>query len=402
MAENDNQQERTQQPTAKRLEQARERGQVARSPDLSAAAVLLVCSIVMLTMGRFAGAQLYTLMGSSLALPRERLLDESTALASFGAAALHALPACAGLWAASMLTALAAPLLLGGRSFSFEVLNPDFSRLSPAAGFGRMFSMRGAVELAKAYAKFGLLGTTAVILLWQQRGAIMGLSSEPLPAAIAHATTLMGFALMALAATLAVIAAIDVPWQIWQHMQRLRMTRSEVKEEMRESEGAPEVRNRIRSMQREVARRRMMQQIPKADVVVVNPTHYAVALRYDEQRMRAPIVVAKGQDYLAARIRELAVEHSVPIFEAPPLARALHRYVEIGSEIPTTLYVAVAQVLTYLSQLRNAQRHGARHPEPPMIEVEIDPDTRGDAETGVDPETRVDPDTLGDPETRLQ
>jgi len=376
MAENENQQDRTQQPTPKRLEQARERGQVPRSPDLTAAAVLLVCSATMLLLGRFAGAQLSMLMGSSLALPRARLLDESAALASFGAAALHTLPACAGLWAASLLTALAAPLLLGGRSFSPQVLIPDFSRLSPATGFARMFSLRGAVELAKAFAKFGLLGLTAMMLLWQQRGAIMALGSEPLPAAITHAVTLTGFALVALAATLALIAAVDVPWQLWQHLQRLRMTRAEVREEMRESEGAPEVRNRIRTLQRELAKRRMMHQVPKADVVVVNPTHYAVALRYEEQRMRAPVVVAKGQDLIAARIREIAVEHQVPIFEAPPLARALHRYVDIGAEIPTTLYVAVAQVLTYLAQLRTARRHGAQPPPLPVIDLDVDPEAR--------------------------
>jgi flagellar biosynthesis protein FlhB len=374
MAENENQQERTQQPTAKRLEQARERGQVPRSPDLTAAAVLLACGAAMLLLGRFTGAQLASLMRSSLALPRERVLDDSAAITSFATTALHALPACACLWAVSMVTAIAAPLLLGGRTFSLEILTPDFTRLSPATGFARMFSLRGVVELAKAFAKFGLLGLTAGALLWQQRGAILGLALEPVPAAIGHSVTLTGFALMALAATLGVIAAVDVPWQIWQHLRRLRMSRSEVREEMRESEGAPEVKNRIRTLQREVAKRRMMQQIPKADVVVVNPTHYAVALRYDEQRMRAPVVVAKGQDLIAARIREIAVEHHVPIFEAPPLARALHRHVDIGSEIPAALYVAVAQVLTYLSQLRNAQRYGVRPPPLPAIDVGVDPE----------------------------
>jgi flagellar biosynthesis protein FlhB len=376
MAENENQQERTQQPTAKRLEQARQHGQVPRSPDLTAAAVLLVCGGAMLLLGRFAGTQLRTLMGASLSLPRARLLDESVALPSFGAAALHVLPACAGLWAASLLAAITAPLLLGGRSFSLEVLSPDLSRLSPAAGFARMFSLRGVVELTKAFAKFLLLGLTAVALLWKERAAIMGLGFEPLPAAIAHATALTGFAVMVLAATLALIAAVDVPWQLWQHTQRLRMSRAELREEMRESEGAPEVRNRIRSLQREFAKRRMMQQVPKADVVVVNPTHYAVALRYDEQRMRAPVVVAKGQDLIAARIREIAVEHQVPVFEAPPLARALHRHVEIGAEIPAALYVAVAQVLTYLAQLRNAHRHGAQPPPLPVIDVNVDPAPR--------------------------
>jgi flagellar biosynthetic protein FlhB len=237
-----------------------------------------------------------------------------------------------------------------------------------------MFSMRGAVELAKAFAKFLLLGLITVAVLWQRSGEIMALGSEPVTVAIAHAASLAGFALTMLALGLVAIAAVDVPWQLWQYTRQMRMTRAQVREEMRESEGAPEVKGRIRTLQREFAKRRMMRDVPKADVVVVNPTHFAVALRYDERRMRAPIVVAKGQDLIAARIREIAEEHRVPIFEAPPLARALHRYVDIGAEIPTPLYVAVAQVLTYITQLRSAKRDGAAPPPPPSIEVAIDPE----------------------------
>jgi len=235
-----------------------------------------------------------------------------------------------------------------------------------------MFSMNGAVELTKAFAKFGLLALVAALVLWRQSGAILSLSAEPVPVAIAHAASLTGTALLALAATLALIAGVDVPWQLWRYTQQLRMTREQVREEMKESEGSPEVKGRIRKIQSERARRRMMREVPKADVVVVNPTHFAVALRYDEQRMRAPIVVAKGQDLIAARIREIAEEHRVPIFEAPPLARALHRHVEIGAEIPASLYVAVAQVLTYLAQLRAARVGGAALPPPPAIDPGIE------------------------------
>jgi flagellar biosynthetic protein FlhB len=170
---------------------------------------------------------------------------------------------------------------------------------------------------------------------------------------------------------------VDVPWQLFQHNKQLRMTREEIREEMKQSEGSPEVKGRIRSLQRELARRRMMQEVPKADVIVTNPTHYAVALRYDEKRMRAPIVVAKGSDLVAARIREIATEHRVPIFEAPPLARALHRHVEIGGEIPASLYVAVAQVLTYIYQLKTAKRYGSTVPEPPAIDPNVEADDPG-------------------------
>jgi len=183
---------------------------------------------------------------------------------------------------------------------------------------------------------------------------------------------LTGYAFLMLAGTLGLIAAIDVPWQLFQHNKQLRMTREEVKEEMKESEGSPEVKGRVRQMQREISRRRMMQEVPKADVIVTNPTHFAVALKYDEKRMGAPLVVAKGADLVAARIREVASESLVPVFEAPPLARALFRSVEIGEEIPATLYVAVAQVLTYIYQLKTARREGQQPPTPPDIDPTLD------------------------------
>jgi flagellar biosynthetic protein FlhB len=374
MAENDNTPagERTEQPTAKRREQAREQGQVPRSADLGAAAVLLTAAAGLELLGGWCGGQLNSLMRAGLSLSRERALDESAALGAFATLAAHALYACAPLWGLTVLAALAAPLALGGRGFHPQALVPDFSRLSPGAGFARMFSMNGAVELTKAFAKFGLLALVAALVLWRQSGAILSLSAEPVPVAIAHAASLTGTALLALAATLALIAGVDVPWQLWRYTQQLRMTREQVREEMKESEGSPEVKGRIRKIQSERARRRMMREVPKADVVVVNPTHFAVALRYDEQRMRAPIVVAKGQDLIAARIREIADEHRVPIFEAPPLARALHRHVEIGAEIPASLYVAVAQVLTYLAQLRAARVGGAALPPPPAIDPGIE------------------------------
>lgn len=369
MADTDDQQARTEQPTAKRLEQARERGQVARSTDLSAAAVLLAAAAGFQLLGPWSAGRLDALMRTGLALSRERALDEGAALGVFAAAALQALIACAPLFALTVLAALAAPFALGGRGFHPQALVPDFSRLSPGAGFARMFSMGGAVELFKAFAKFLLLALIAASILWQQSGAILALGAQSAPAAIAHAGSLSGFALMLLSLGLGLIAAVDVPWQRWRYVKGLRMTREEVREEMKDSEGAPEIKSRIRKLQNERARRRMLREVPKADVVVVNPTHYAVALRYDEQRMRAPIMVAKGRDLIAARIRAIAEEHKVPIFEAPPLARALHRFVELGGEIPASLYVAVAQVLTYLSQLRTAQRAGATPPPPPAIEV---------------------------------
>ncbi|HWZ64781.1 MAG TPA: flagellar biosynthesis protein FlhB [Steroidobacteraceae bacterium] len=376
MAENESAGQRTEQPTAKRLEQARERGQVARSADLNAAAVLLASAGGLSLLGGWCGTRLYGLMQSGLSFSRERALDENAALAVFGVAGKQAFFACAPFFGITVLAALAAPLALGGRGFHPQALVPDFSRLSPGAGFARMFSLSGGVELVKAFAKFLLLALIAAAVLWQQSGAILSLGAQSAPAAIAHAGSLAGSALLLLAAGMALIAAVDVPWQLWRYKQNLLMTREEVREEMKDSEGSPEIKGRIRKLQNERARRRMMREVPKADVVVVNPTHFAVALRYDEQRMRAPLVVAKGQDLMAARIREIAAEHTVPIFEAPPLARALHRHVEIGAEIPAVLYVAVAQVLTYLAQLRAARETGKLPPPPPTIDVALDPDAK--------------------------
>ncbi len=371
----DSGQERTEQPTSKRLEEARKKGQVPRSVELNAAAVMLLGGGALYFTGGHLGEQLYQIMRSGLSLPRADMLDERLAIASFGHQMLHAFLACAPVLGITLVAALLAPIAIGGWNLSFEALAPDFTKLNPTSGLGRMFSPRSLVELAKAFAKFLFIGAIAACLLWHNTGELMGLGAEPVDAALGHAARLAGHAFLLLAGTMGLIAAIDVPYQLWQHNQKLKMTREEIKEEMKESDGSPEMKGRIRRAQHDLARRRMMQEVPKADVVVTNPTHFAVALRYDEKRMRAPIVVAKGADLIAARIREIATENNVPIFEAPPLARALHRNVEIGGEIPSNLYVAVAQVLTYIYQLKNARRYGAVMPQAPAIDPGLDSDT---------------------------
>jgi flagellar biosynthesis protein FlhB len=366
----ENEQEGTEQSTAKRRERAREAGQVPRSRDLSSAAVLFCGAIALKLLGPYSGSQLRELLGSGLALPRAQALDESRALQAIGTAAAHGLSACAPLWAVCLAATIAAPLGVGGWNFTLKALVPDLTRLNPLTGFTRMFSARGAVELLKAFLKFLLIAVVGAAVLWHDAPAIAALSWAAPETALARSAALVADAFLMLAGAVALIAAIDVPWQLWQHARRLRMTRAEVREEMKESEGAPETKGRIRNIQRELARRRMMADVRKADVVVVNPTHYAVALRYVESRMRAPAVVAKGLDLVAARIRAVAEEHHVPIFEAPPLARALHRHVEIGAEIPASLYVAVAQVLTYLAQVRSAARYGQASPPRPVLGLE--------------------------------
>lgn len=321
-------------------------------------------------LGGSIAAQIHGMMNRTLSLSRDQALDTMYLVPALGAAAADGLRAAMPVMLLILLAALMAPLALGGWSFSAESLMPKFERLNPLEGFKRMFSLRSLIELSKALAKFATVAFIAALVLWKDAQELLALGREPTSMAIGHAIKLCGQGLLSISAGLLLIAGIDVPYQLWQYAKQMRMSREESRQEMKESEGSPEIKGRIRQVQQQMARQRMMQDVPKADVVVTNPTHFAVALRYDEKRMRAPIVVAKGVDLVAARIREIANEHHVAIFEAPPLARVLYRNVDIGAEIPSNLYVAVAQVLTYVFQLRAAQRSGIQPPERPVVEVE--------------------------------
>jgi len=361
-------QERTERATPKRLKEAREKGQVPRSQELSIATVCIAAALALYTLGRMAAGNFADLMRDTLSLAPETAMDESAiwpALTNAGARALWIVLPVLG---ATFFAALAAPIAIGGWNFSAGALMPQFSRLNPANGLKRVFSARGLVELGKGIAKVMVVAITGWVLLRGLTPQLMGLSSEPLPGAIGHAASLAGYSLLMLVLGLAIIAAFDVPFQLWQHAKELRMTREQVREEYKESEGSPETRSRIREAQRALSRGRMLQDVPTADVVITNPTHFAVALRYDESRMRAPVVVAKGTELLALKIREIAAENGVPVVEAPPLARALHKSVEIGREVPAALYVTVAQVLTYVYQLKAARERGATPPPPPNIQ----------------------------------
>jgi len=360
--------ERTEQATPKRLEEARKKGQVPRSSELSIAAVCIAAAAAIYSLGGMAAGNFADLMRDSLSLSPAAVMSEGVIWPALTAAGARALWIILPVLGATFVAALAAPVVIGGWNFSGQALVPQFSRLNPVAGFGRMWSSRGLVELGKGLAKVGVIGVIAWVLLKGLTPQLMGLTSEPLRQAIGHSAELAGYSLLVLACGLAVIAAVDVPFQLWQHARDLRMTRQEVREEYKESEGSPETRGRIREAQRALARGRMLHDVPKADVIVTNPTHYAVALRYDENKNRAPIVVAKGTELLALKIREIATESGVPIVEAPPLARALYKSVELGREVPAALYVTVAQVLTYVYQLRAARERGATPPPPPTIQ----------------------------------
>lgn len=360
--------ERTEQATPKRLEEARKKGQVPRSTELSTAAVCIAAAAAIYSLGRMAAGNFADLMRDTLSLQPATVMAEDAIWPALTTAGARAIWIVLPILAATFFAALAAPLAIGGWNFSSEALAPNFARLNPMSGVGRMFSSRSMIELCKGLAKVAVVGVIAWILLAGLTPQLMGLTNEPVLQAIAHSADLTGYSLLVLVCGLVVIAAIDVPFQLWQHAKELRMTKEEVREEYKESEGSPETRGRIREAQRALARGRMLQDVPTADVVVTNPTHFAVALRYDEKKNRAPVVVAKGTELLAAKIREIATENGVPIVEAPPLARALHKSVEIGREVPAALYVTVAQVLTYVYQLRAARERGAQPPAPPTIQ----------------------------------
>lgn len=377
MSERDDQ-ERTEEATPKKRDDARKKGQVPRSVDLGAAAVTLAAGGALVAFGHGAATGLMGMLAEGLTIPGTELVHEDVMLRHLGEASALGLLAVVPLFAAMLVAALAAPAMIGGWTFSSESLSFKPERLDPIAGIGRMFSVRSLVELVKSLAKFALIAGIAVLVIRSRLAEVQALATQPLGPAILESGRIALAALLAMSAGLVLIAALDAPFQLWQYSKELRMTQQEIREETKESEGSPETRGRIRSMQQAIARRRMMQEVPKADVVVTNPTHFAVALRYDEKRDFAPVVLAKGADDVAARIREVAREHGVPTVSAPPLARALFRHVDIGRQIPHALFVAVAQVLTYVLQLKMARRRGYAPPRPPEIDpaVETAADTR--------------------------
>ncbi|WP_019448869.1 flagellar biosynthesis protein FlhB [Cupriavidus sp. BIS7] len=345
--------EKTEPASPRRLEKAREEGQVVRSRELGTFVMLMTGVFGLWLMGGTLGRKLDAVMQTSLAFEPATAFDTNRMLSQFGIAIWDSLLAFLPLLLMFGVAALVAPLALGGWMFSTKSFMPDFKRMSPAAGLGRMFSAQSLVELAKAIAKSLLVGGVGAWMVWRKLPEAVALMNAPVQEALLHMMDLVLYVSGVVAGSLLLVAALDVPWQLYSFYKKLRMTKEEVKQEQKETDGDPHIKARIRQQQRAIARRRMMAEVPKADVVVTNPTHYAVALRYEEGRMSAPRVVAKGAEEVAARIRELAAEHRVPVLSAPPLARALHRHVELGHEIPAGLYTAVAEILAWVYQLKN-------------------------------------------------
>lgn len=354
MAEEQTGQERTEQPTERRLQEARKKGQVPRSKELNTMLSLLLASISLLVFGGYISQNLMQISVEGFSIPRELAFDAAQLPFQFMYMASQALLALSPFMAIMLVSVFAGPLLMGGWSFSLESIAFKLEKLDPIKGLARIFSLKSLVELAKALAKFVLLLGAAILVFFSIDQQLLSLSSMTPKAAGLEAATILMQVLLILSATMILIVALDVPFELWNHSKQLRMTKQEIKDEMKETDGNPQVKQRIRRLQRQLAEGRMMEDVKTADVVITNPTHYAVALQYLDRPGSAPKVVAKGKDLTALRIRSIAADCDIPIFEAPPLARALYRSTEIGYEIPHALYMAVARVLAYVFQLKSA------------------------------------------------
>lgn len=368
--------EKTEQASPRRLEKAREDGQTARSRELATFALLLAGVGGIWWSSGLLYQMLSGVLRNSLGFDRQVAFDTAFMRAQAGNGVWHALQGVAPLMGLLVVVAIAASVALGGILFTAKPLEPDLSKLSPLKGLKRIFSANTLVELAKTIVKALLVGGIAAWTIWYHLDSMLLLMHEAPGLAMPQAMQLVLICCVTIISSLILIALFDSGYQVWNHAKKLRMSRQEVRDENKDSEGDPHVKGRIRQQQRAMAQRRMMSEVPKADVVIVNPTHYAVALTYREGELGAPRVVAKGAGLIAARIRELAIEHRVPLLHAPPLARALNQHVELGHEIPTTLYTAVAEVLAWVFQLRSWRTAGGNEPKPPAnlpVPAELDP-----------------------------
>ncbi|QWT20586.1 flagellar biosynthesis protein FlhB [Bacillus sp. NP157] len=375
MSEESDKEDRTESPSDKRLREAREKGDLPRSRDLSTAVVVFAGVAMLIASREQIALHAANIMHVGLSYGREDLFAANGLSRALMTAVLEALRMLGPVFAVTMAAAVAAPALMGGLNFSFEALVPKFDRLNPIQGFSRLVSKNGLVELGKSILKLLLIGAALVWYLRKSTNEMYAVGSGPVKEGIAHAFGMFGSASLIFALALGAIGLIDAPWQKYSFTTKMKMTKQEVKDEHKESEGSPELKSKIRQMQHQMARRRMMEDVPTADVIVANPTHFSVALKYDENRMGAPRVVAKGMDVIALQIRQLGTESKVPVVEAAPLARALYHSTEIGREIPSALYVAVAQILAYVFRLKQAIATGDLPPDMPR--QEIDPELMG-------------------------
>ncbi|OKY24677.1 flagellar biosynthesis protein FlhB [Thalassotalea sp. PP2-459] len=363
MAESDSG-EKTEEPTGKKLSEARKKGQIARSKDLGTMFVLVGSAIALMMTGSSLVSSLSLIMKRLFNLTREEVMDINK-LFNIISDALYSLAVPIGwMFFIIMVAAFVGNIILGGLNFSVEAMAPKASKLSPIAGFKRMFGVKAWVELIKSLLKFFVVFFCAYLLLVTLFDQILSLSIEAIPLNFAHAVELLLWMFLALSLSLIIIVAVDAPYQKWDHIRQLKMTKQEVKDELKNSEGSPENKGRIRRTQYEISQRRQMAEVPESDVVITNPTHYSIAIKYDTESGGAPRVIAKGIDEMAIHIRTIAKEHGVEILTSPALARSLYYTADVNEEIPEELYAAVAQVLAFVYQLAEFKKGKASRPVP--------------------------------------
>jgi flagellar biosynthetic protein FlhB len=376
MAESSNA-EKTEPASAKRLRDARANGDIPRSREVATFTVLMTAGAGLWMLGGGVVNKLSTTLERGLSLDHEQITNPNALIERVGADIAGVMLACLPLALAIMLVAVVSPLLIGGWNFSAKSFMPNFGKLNPMNGLGNMVSSHALVELLKAFGKTLLVGAVGWYVVVSEKDAVIGLALEPLSVAMPHVAGLVARAFLIMTASLGAIAVLDGPYQKWHYANKLKMTRQEVIQESKESDGNPQIKGKIRQLQREMARKRMMSNVPTADVVVTNPTHFAVALKYADNGRGAPRVVAKGTDEVAAKIREIARENKVALLEAPALARALYKHTDIDDEIPEALYSAVAEVLAYVYQLRAYSKgisdHYPDRPNKLPVPPEMDP-----------------------------
>lgn len=354
--EDDSGQEKTEEASARKLEKAREEGQVPRSRELTTTAILLISGIGLYVFAGFMGSRILGLTRENFVISRDAIFDPNAMLAHLGSAMFDGFISIMPLVALLVLASIIGPIALGGWLYSPQSMLPKLERMDPLAGLKRMFSVKSLLELLKALAKvLVILGATVLVLKFYAQ-PMFRLGDESVNQSIIHSLEISVQALIILSAVTILIAAIDVPIQLWEFNKKMRMSRQDLKDESKDTDGKPEVKGRIRQLQREIAQRRMMSKVPEADVVITNPTHYAVALKYDPEKMETPVLLAKGGDHVAMKIREIAAAHKIEIIESPVLARAIYHTTDLDNEIPSGLYLAVAQVLAYVFQLRNFRK----------------------------------------------
>lgn len=364
MAESDSGGERTEEPTAKKLSDARKKGQIARSKELGTMFVLVGSAGGMFIVGDALVESMAKMMKRLFSPSRNEVMDVHALYNIIISAISDVMSPLLWLFAIIALAAFVGNTLLGGMSFSWEAMAPKASKISPIAGFKRMFGVQALVEFIKSLLKFFVVFIVAYLLLTSLFDQILSLSIEAIPLNFGHAVELLLWMFLALTLSLIIIAIVDAPYQVWNHNRQLKMTKQEVKDEMKNTEGNPEIKGRIRKVQYEISQRRMMAEVPNADVVITNPTHYSIALKYDAAVGGAPLLIAKGVEEMAMHIRTIAKENGVEIVQSPALARSIYYTTEVNEEIPEELFAAVAQVLAFIFQLNLHRKGKAKRPIP--------------------------------------